>query len=61
MKPANFPGRVKRRRESALSILEKNLLLGTKVDKTTKETILHTEGDVKRIKKEINILKEKIK
>lgn len=49
------------RREGALGRLETQLESGTKIQKGTGKTVTLTEGDKKRITKEIGILEEKLK
>jgi hypothetical protein len=51
----------KSRQSRALDVLEKQLKLGTKTQKKTRDIeVPLTESDIKRIKKEIEILKGKL-
>jgi hypothetical protein len=59
-KPKNFPGRKNERRKEALLRLKSQLKAGTKPEKKTNNPLLLNEKDVKRIKKQIEILEHKI-
>lgn len=49
------------RRKGVLEMLEEQLKSGKKAQKKTNELVELSDSDIKRIEKEIGILKEKIK
>lgn len=59
-KPSNFPGRIKIRCEKALSRLQEQLNSGVKKEKKTNNIVPLTDRDTKRIKNQIETLKEKL-